>query len=154
MIGNLFANSTLPVLEQVTAFAQARHGVLAGNIANVDTPGYKSRDLSTEAFQTSLKEAIEKSHQPAPTSPGDGAVLGHGLHVGQNQSQATRGLDYESLAGVRESMKSILYHDDSDVSLEKQITEISKNQATHNLAIRLMSLQFRQLRTAISENVT
>lgn len=152
MIGDLFANSTVPVLEQVAAFSQARHGVLAGNIANLDTPGYKSRDLSTQAFQSSLRDAIKNSRESSPTSPGEGAVLGEGLTAGTSKGKASRGLDYESLSGVRESMKSILYHDQSDVSLEKQITEIAKNQAQHNLAIQLMRTQFRQLRAAISEN--
>lgn len=151
---DLFANSTLPVLEQAAAFAQARHGVLAGNIANLDTPGYKSRDLSTDTFQTSLKKAIEKSRRPDLASPGHGFVLGEGLRTGDASDKAARGLDYDALSEVRESMRRILYHDDSDVSLEHQITEIAKNQAQHNLAIQLMSLQFRQLRSAISENIT
>ena len=42
-------------------FAQARHQVLAGNIANLDTPGYRVRDLSVENFQQRLKEVIEGS---------------------------------------------------------------------------------------------
>ena len=33
------------------AFTEARHSVLAGNVANLDTPGYKTRDLSVETFQ-------------------------------------------------------------------------------------------------------
>ena len=46
-----------PVLEQVVNFAQARHGVLAGNIANLDTPGYRVRDLSPEKFESDSKQA-------------------------------------------------------------------------------------------------
>jgi len=59
MLSSLFQSSSLPVLEQVVNFTEARHGVLAGNIANLDTPGYKTRDLSPETFQQQLKEAIE-----------------------------------------------------------------------------------------------
>ena len=66
MMPSLFNSSTLPVLEQVVNFSQARHGVLAGNIANLDTPGYKTRDLSPELFQQNLKQAIERSHSPSP----------------------------------------------------------------------------------------
>ena len=154
MLPDLFSQSTLPVLEQVVMFSQARHGVLAGNIANLDTPGYKSRDLSPDAFQESLKQAIEASRQPsAPESPGQAALLGggEGLITPQGQPRAEP-VDYDAFKEVRESFKSVMYHDESDVSLEQQITELSKNQATHNLAIRLMTLQFRQLRAAISEN--
>ena len=35
----------------------------------------------------------------------------------------------ESLGKVADSMKSILYHDQSDVAIEKQVTEIAKNQS-------------------------
>ena len=58
MLSGLFQSTTIPVLEQVVSFAQARHTVLAGNIANMDTPGYQARDLSVEDFQTRLKAAI------------------------------------------------------------------------------------------------
>ncbi|MCA9241095.1 MAG: flagellar basal body rod protein FlgB [Planctomycetales bacterium] len=138
MMPSLFNSSTLPVLEQVVNFSQARHGVLAGNIANLDTPGYKTRDLSPELFQQNLKQAIERSHSPSPGSQVGSAGMG------DEQS-------YDSFAEVKDSLKSILRHDETDVSLEHQISEISKNHAQHNLAVNLMSAQFRLLRAAISE---
>ena len=61
MLSNMFDSSTVPVLEQVVNFTQARHGVLAGNIANLDTPGYKTRDISPEEFQSRLREAVKAS---------------------------------------------------------------------------------------------
>lgn len=139
MVPDIFRGSTLPVLEQVVNFSQARHGVLAGNIANLDTPGYKTRDLSPELFQENLKQAIEESRRPA--SPGQTA--GDSGGVGKQ--------DFDSIAKVKDSLKSILRHDGVDVSLEHQIAEISKNHAQHNLAVNLMNTQFRQLRSAISE---
>jgi len=69
MFDGMFDNSMLPMLEQVVTFTQARHGVLAGNIANLDTPGYRSRDLSPALFQERLKDAerelrrAEEAHQ-------------------------------------------------------------------------------------------
>ena len=75
MIANLFDSTTIPVLQEVVNFSQARHTVLAGNIANMDTPGYKVRDLSVEDFQSRLQQAIEERHQPPqssqPLSPGE-----------------------------------------------------------------------------------
>ncbi|TWT31226.1 Flagellar basal body rod protein FlgB [Posidoniimonas corsicana] len=141
MAANIFNSSTLPVLEQVVNFAQARHGVLAGNIANLDTPGYKTRDLSPELFQENLKQAIEESRRPA--SPGQSAASG--------ATGAASTTNYDAFAKVEDSLKGILRHDGVDVSLEHQIAEISKNHAQHNLAVNLMNSQFRQLRAAISE---
>jgi flagellar basal body rod protein FlgB len=61
--------------------------------------------------------------------------------------------ELEVFRKVDDSMKSILYHDDSDVSLERQVNEIVKNQQQHNLAITIMASQFRLLRAAITERV-
>jgi flagellar basal-body rod protein FlgB len=54
---------------------------------------------------------------------------------------------------VKDSMKSILRHDGDDVSMEQEINEIVKNQQQHNLAVNIMSAQFRLLRAAITERV-
>lgn len=142
MLNSLMNSSTVPVLEQVVNFTQARHGVLAGNIANIDTPGYRTRDLSPEVFQERLKEAVEARRQP-PISPSyaiNAQMMGRSLPTGHD------GMDQ-----VRESIKSILYHDDSDVNIEQQVAQISKNQAMHNLALTIMTSQFRQFRAAITE---
>ncbi len=134
MSSNLFQSSTLPMLEAVVNFSQARHTVLAGNIANLDTPGYKVRDLSVEDFQERLRKVIEKSHEPpSPRSPGEPDE--------END---------ELMAEISENPKTILYHDQSNVGLEYQVTEMVKNQMQHNLALTLMTNQFRQLQVAIS----
>lgn len=143
MISSLFDSSTIPVLEQVVSFTQARHGVLAGNIANLDTPGYRTRDLSPELFQESLKDAIDATQRPAATSSSS--------IYGPLAAEAPTEREPADFSKVEDSMKNILYHDDSDVSLEKQVAEISKNQAQHNLALSIMNAQFRLLRAAITE---
>ena len=146
MLSGMFDSTTIPALGEVLNFAQARHGVLAGNIANVNTPGYRTRDLSQTVFQEKLKEAISlarssatgASHsQPAePLSPG-----------------LARSEEGDPLREVRSSLENILYHDDTNIDLEKQVTEISKNQLLHNFALTVMTDQFALLESAISERV-
>lgn len=141
MITSIFDSSTLPMLEQVVNFTQARHGVLAGNIANIDTPGYRTRDLSPELFQQRLKDAVESSHASRSSTQG----LSRADRPGQNK--------YDAYRDVKEATKSILFHDGSDVSIEKQVTELAKNQGQHNLAISLLTSQYRLLRAAVTERV-
>jgi flagellar basal-body rod protein FlgB len=149
MLSSLFQSSTIPVLEQVVNFTEARHGVLAGNIANLDTPGYKTRDLSPALFQERLKEAIETRHQPkAPAYDAESLGLARTY-----DSQRHEDRQLAAFRNVEDSMKSILRHDEGDVSMEQQINEIVKNQQQHNLAIGIMSAQFRLLRAAITERV-
>jgi flagellar basal-body rod protein FlgB len=148
MLSSMFQSSTIPVLEQVVNFTEARHGVLAGNIANLDTPGYKTRDLSPALFQERLKEAIETQHQPdSPTAHGDAVNVSPYTSEQRNEKQIA------AFNKVKDSMKSILRHDGDDVSMEQQVNEMVKNQQQHNLAINIMSAQFRLLRAAITERV-
>ncbi len=142
MIPSMFDSSALPVLEQVVNFSQARHNVLAGNIANLDTPGYRTRDISPDEFRTRLKEAVEESRRPAmdPISSVPSVQTAFDSEPAENPFKA-----------VKESLNSILRHDDGNVSMEQQIAELSKNQMQHNLAVNLLASQFRLLQAAISE---
>ena len=138
MYEGLFQSTAIPILEQVVNFSQARHTVLAGNIANLDTPGYRVRDLSVEDFQSRLREAIETRHKPARY-----------MSLGNRTEERT-----STMAKVAEDVKTILYHDDSNVGIEYQVTEMVKNQGRHNLALAIMSSQMKLLETAISERLS
>ena len=137
MISNLFNATTLPVLQEVVGFTHARHNVLAGNMANYGTPGYKVRDLSVENFQERLRDAVEtRDKKREPLSPG--------MLAGEADAKMRK---------VRESFKDVLYHDQTNVSLEHQVNEAAKNQLMHSLAVTVMTSQFRMLQTAVSERV-
>ena len=137
MYQTIFRSTTIPILEQAVGFAQTRHTVLAGNIANLDTPGYRVRDLSVEDFQARLKEAIRRRDEmPLARSPG--------LRTAERPA---------ALAKVSKDAKTILYHDDSNVGIEYQVTEMVKNQLQHSLALSILTSQFRLLQSAISERV-
>jgi len=140
MLPGLLSSTNIPALQQVVNFAQARHGVLAGNIANINTPGYRTRDLSVEVFEERLKSAIAEAnragHGGKPVSAGD---------MPTNPEDPMR--------KVNESLTNLLYHDDTNIDLEQQITEINKNQYLHNMALSIMTSQMQLLQTAISERV-
>lgn len=107
------------------------------NVANVNTPGYRVRDLSVDNFQQRLQEAIDAQQETGATlSPGE---------ISEQQ--------VASMQEVRDTTRDILYHDGTDVGMEQQVLEISKNQYMHNMAISIMTTQFRMLQTAISERV-
>jgi flagellar basal-body rod protein FlgB len=137
MLPQLFGSTNIPALGEVLNFTQARHTVLAGNVANVNTPGYRLRDLSETEFQTRLTEALELAQRTAhPISPGLS-------HCDPN----------DPMREVRRSLENIVYHDDTNIDLEKQVNEINKNQILHNFALTVMTDQFRLLESAISERV-
>jgi len=130
MLG-IFNTTTIPALEQTLSFAQRRQELLAGNVANIDTPDYRARDLDIGDFQNALAESIQNSERrPTGVEP------------------TTRDDLY---AGPRKATEQVVFHDGSDVSIEQQITEIAKNQHMHSLAVTTMRSQFALLRAAITE---
>ncbi|MFO0013299.1 MAG: flagellar basal body rod protein FlgB [Planctomycetota bacterium] len=135
-------------LEESVAFAERRHAILAGNLANMDTPGYKTRDLSLSEFQASLKDlmATEKSRS-MPSSPGDRDVAGARRGGGALARE-------QAVAEVRDAATQVVYHDGSDDNLETQIAEIAKNQTMHSTAIALLKSQYRTMQMAIAGNVS
>ena len=72
-IDRLFKQDSTPVLEQMLQFTTARSQVLAEDVVNIDTPGFKSKDLNLAAFQKLLAERIDearrKSSRARRTSP-------------------------------------------------------------------------------------
>ncbi|TWT83398.1 Flagellar basal body rod protein FlgB [Planctomycetes bacterium CA13] len=132
MLG-IFNKSTIPALEQTLQFSEKRHELLAGNLANLDVPGYRSRDLDVGEFQNALAESIHNAQSPDASS---------------KIEPVTRDDLY---SGPRNATEQVVYHDGSDVSMEHQVTEIAKNQHLHSLAITTMRSQFALLRAAITE---
>ncbi len=142
----MFSGSAIPVLEQVLRFTEHRHHILAGNIANLDTPGYRVRDLSVPKFQQQLREALAVSRR-GPLPGAEAAMPAMSSAAGMPGLSGQPPLDQ-----VAENLSSLLYHDQSNVSLERQIAEMVKNQLQHNLALSIMASQFRLLRAAIGES--
>lgn len=154
MIDAILQATPFPVVEQLARFAQARHTVLAGNIANLDTPGYRSRDLVPELFRRRLAEAL--AAQRSAASQGSAGLQGSArvqggaaLHASSMVGSARR----THMAQVTSDLKSLLRHDENDVDLEQQVAAVAKNQLEHNLALAVMSNQVRLLQAAISERV-
>ena len=137
MFTGMFESTTIPVLQEVVGFTQARHNVLAGNIANLEVPGYKARDLSVKDFQSRLQQAIEqRKHPSVQRSPGEPEFQ-----------------PLEPLAQIAKNSKTVMRHDENNVNMEQQASEVMKNQLEHNMALALMVQQFHELETAISGRV-
>lgn len=137
MFQGIFRSSSIPVTEQLAAFSEARHTVLAGNVANIGTPDYQARDLSVSDFQSKLREAIDARSNRMPGQP----------------AVDTEAAGENAVAQAAKDPTTILYHDGSSDGMEFQVTEMAKNHLQHNVAMSIMGSQFRLLGAAISERV-
>jgi flagellar basal-body rod protein FlgB len=123
----LVNQGSTPLLEQMLQFTAARHRLIAENVVNISTPGYRQKDLSLERFQQMLAERAAQAEQGSP-----GAT------------------DFSDIASeVENPHRGILFHDGQTRSMEQLMSDQSKNALMHNLAIELLRHQFTVLQMAI-----
>jgi flagellar basal-body rod protein FlgB len=128
--------TTIPLLEKVAAFGERRSVALASNVANIDTPNYKRRDLPVQEFEQALRDAI---------------------HVGADRSsQISAGpaeLSPELFKPREAGSPSLTFQDNSDRSIEREMMEMTKNLSMQSFAITLLTTQMGMLQAAIREQV-
>jgi len=122
---NVVNTSEIQMLERVLAFTETRHQILANNIANIDTPGFKVKDLDLNRFQQDLLEATRS--REAPSS-------------GEDPFRRAK-VDFDQY---------LLFHDGNNRSIEKQMTAITKNSILHNVATEILRTRYQLLERAIS----
>jgi len=113
-----------------------RHKVLAENVANADTPGYRARDLRELDFKRMAVDAMDTTPKPAVTQPG---------HV--QASLPERGPFRE--VGNRHPYEVNI--SDNGVVLEEQVEEIAKGRSQYNLALKLVRKNLSMLNTALGK---
>ena len=153
MLKPLLDSSTIPLLEKAAIFGERRHDVLAGNIANIDTPNYKSRDLPVEAFQNALKAAVALRQNPI--SSGESAAPSLQSLVSQTSAVDASNLDAlfpEDLFEASDSNpRSLTFQDANNRSIEGEFMEMTKNSMMQNFAVELMHAQMNLLQAVIRE---
>jgi flagellar basal-body rod protein FlgB len=116
-----------------------RHELLAGNIANVDTPGYRAKDID---FAAALRAIA--SPENAPVQPGAAGI----------QLVSARPLDFpqgdplDSLIRVQEAEAKL---DGNSVDLDRQIATLVENSLSYETSLALLGRKLAGLRFAISE---
>lgn len=145
MINHIFDTSTIPLLQRAAAFAEKRHEVLAGNVANLSTPDYKMRDLPVASFQATLREAI--SQRQNPDSPG----VGNWVYASERAVDPEKLFTPDLFQAIEAAPKNLTFQDGNNRSIENQAIEMSKNSLMQQVAIELMTIQMNRLQAVISE---
>ncbi len=160
MNSSLLRTPTLPLLQQAARFHERRQDAIASNIANIETPGYKTRDLPQEAFQQAMQQAVQSLSNPpqAPSAnPFSHFPLPFPDAVPSSQATAKASLEdlfQPQLFQIQTAPPSnITFNDGNNRSIENEIVELQKTVLQQNYAIQLMQAQYSMLQTAISERV-
>jgi flagellar basal-body rod protein FlgB len=143
-MSSIFDGTTIPLMEKVALFADKRQDVLTSNVANIDTPNYKRRDLPLEAFQKALREAIATGQ----------SRFAQGLSSTSGASSSSTGraaLPAQLFQAVEAQSPSLNFQDNNNRSIEHEMMEMTKNNMMQSFALELMTAQFSMLQAAIRE---
>jgi flagellar basal-body rod protein FlgB len=131
MVG-LFDRGSVPVLEALLGFASARHRVIATNVANVDTAGYRTKDLPAAAFRRALDRAFEE------------------------RGRSPLGLFEAPRPDLRPEAApdaGPLKENGNNVDLDLEMGRLARNATVHQTAASLLAHQFAMMREAVGERI-
>ena len=118
--------TTVDALQSAMTYHRERHTVLAGNVANLDTPGYRPLDLD--------RRPADAPETLATTEPGH-------ISTQTTTDYVTSFDDGGALQGT----------DGNAVSLERELSKIDANRARYATSAELVSRRFALLRYAAGD---
>ncbi len=145
-IDRFVTSSVTRGIELSARFVESRHRVLAENVANIDTPGYARKRLDPEAFQASLKEAMERVDALSPARRRTGRAL---LHLRGNAQFATNFRGDIEVKPEIEPAENILFHDGTNARLEILMSEVAENALSHQFVMNQLRGRYEGVLKAI-----
>ncbi len=109
-----------------------RQRVIAENVANIDTAGYRCKGI---AFEENLEKAFRHRIKLAPVSR-------HSRHI-------PLGREMETVASVKQR-NSDYFNGTNNVNISREMTNLAKATMAYNLAANLVSGRIRGIRSAIT----
>lgn len=137
-------SSSIPTLDAMLSFTEARHRVLAENIANIDTPGYQTRHLDAKRFQKALAGAVAERRESRSKTP----------RVESSDQFEQRADGSLRFSPSKEPPENVLFHDQTNARIERQMALLAENAMMHQAATELLADQYQGLMKAIRGRVT
>ena len=128
-------NQMIQAMDLSMSLASKRQTLIASNLANLDTPGYRTRDFS---FEKAMKSAL--SGQISPIS----LVTTNPMHM-QGGSNGSLPPTTDALQPNAER------NDGNDVSLDRENMLLARTQNNYQTASTIMQVELRKLHSIIRE---
>ncbi len=133
----------MPALATTLAYNQARLKMIAENIANIHTPGYRAKQLDRQAFQGALRKALDaRASDPAKS-----------LAVKVDHEVRTNRQGHLDVTPAEKPVENVLFHDGTNFSIERQMADLAETGMMHDLATALLRERFEDLRKVIRGTV-
>lgn len=129
--------------QKALGLRQARHEVLASNIANADTPNYKARDID---FAAELKKAVDGA-QGAGSNTGGGLMLARTSdnHIA-GEGPAWRGAGSADLLYRIPDQPSL---DGNTVDMDRERTQFADNAVRYQAGLTIINSRIQGLKNAM-----
>lgn len=125
----LLNQGSMPVLEQMLDFTDARQRLLGDDVVNASTPGYVQQDLSLQEFQGMLQQKVTEQ---ADAGPGN--------------------VNFDDIAmEIEHPTRGMLFHDGNNRSMDQLMSDQAKNALMHSLAVELLRDQYSVMEMALKE---
>ena len=138
-------DSTTDTLEHALDVRLARHTVLAGNLANVDTPGFVPQDIDFKAAMSGAQGLPEDAPQEAPAA---GDIP---LNLASYTPPAAAGLSGLSGPASASAAGSSPGIDGNAVDADRALVAIAENAVQYGAAARAVSKKLAILRYVASD---
>ena len=119
---NIGIDKSATLLEKMLDVSSVKHKVIANNIANVNTPGYKKMDVS-------FADQLEKVLNEASTNKFD--ALQPKIVISKEDTSGT----------VR--------NDGNNVDMDKEVSALVKNTLTYSIYTQLLAKKFEGIKSAL-----
>ena len=141
VIERLLSSEMMELVQRSLDAAALSHKVIADNLANVDTPGFKRSEVM---FSEKLKQAFEAR------SAGPQHLAAVRTHEGHMEFSATPKL--ESLEPeVSTDSSTALRNDGNNVDIDREMSLLAQNTVWYSTLAQITQEQFSSLRSAIRE---
>jgi flagellar basal body rod protein FlgB len=160
MIDGLTNSDGISALQRLMQFTGQRQRVILNNIANLSTPGFRPADVSPEAFQAQLAEAIDakRAGRAPPIALGVDDGEGGGFESADSALPIRSTREVEALPDrlvlhPEPTSDNILFHDGNDRSVERVMQSLVENFMAYRAAAQLMRNRIELINTAIRERI-
>lgn len=135
LVYDRLTGKTVELLSRALSYRSANHNVISGNLANIDTPGYKPKELT---FDDALKEAVDKTGGPLrKTDPKHFSHYGDGFEQGK------------ASFSLKEAESTMTGSD--ELNIDREMAKMVKNNLLYEASARILSKKLETLRTVIAE---
>lgn len=136
-------DKSLSQVERALDVRLARHAVLAGNVANVDTPGYRPKEIN---FSEAMRGALDSAGTIRRTDDQHFDVSGGGVGVAPSAGgEASAGIRVQDATGVSPSL------DGNRVDVDRTMTDLAENAIQYQANSRAAQKKLAVLRYVVSD---